>query len=38
VAIWDGANDAGARVRPGIYFVRLESRFGGASLKVALLR
>ncbi len=36
--VWDGADDRGARVAPGVYAVRLESALGTASRKVHLLR
>jgi len=35
---WDGRNEAGAPVAPGIYFVRLQSKRGTETAKVARMR
>jgi Zn-dependent metalloprotease len=35
---WDGENTGGAKVAPGIYFIRMESRDFTASSKVILIR
>jgi flagellar hook assembly protein FlgD len=35
---WDGANGSGQRVRPGVYFVQLDSPAGRQSQKVVLLK
>ncbi len=35
---WSGRDDAGRRVSAGVYFVRLESRAGIRSSKIAVLR
>jgi hypothetical protein len=35
---WDGANAAGQRARPGVYFVQLDSPVGKQSQKVVLMK
>ena len=35
---WDGANASGQRVRPGVYFVQLDSPAGRQSRKVVLMK
>ena len=35
--MWDGNDDAGNRVRPGVYRVRATGRFGGTSRPVTIL-
>ena len=37
-ARWDGSDDAGGRVAPGIYFVRLATAAGERTQRVAVLR
>lgn len=37
VAVWDGRDDAGARVRPGIYWARLEDARGSVVRRVTWL-
>jgi subtilisin family serine protease len=34
---WDGANDSGDAVAPGVYFVRVETRGGSTVRKIAIL-
>jgi flagellar hook assembly protein FlgD len=35
---WDGRDDGGRRVTSGVYFVRLESRYGSATRRLVVLR
>jgi len=37
-ATWNGRDDSGTPVAPGIYFIRMEARDFRASSKVALVR
>jgi hypothetical protein len=37
-AVWDGCDDNGRRVAPGVYVARLESSAGAASRKLVLVR